>query len=72
MLMSQLGAMSESERQHVQARVRAAMDAQVVNEGRYQGGRAPYGYKIIDGGPHPNPRKSGEGATADVATNSFR
>jgi DNA invertase Pin-like site-specific DNA recombinase len=61
MLMSQLGAMSESERQHVQARVRAAMDAQVVNEGRYQGGRAPYGYVVVDAGPHPNPRKAVEG-----------
>lgn len=61
MLMSQLGAMSESERQHVQARVRAAMDAQVVNEGRHQGGRAPYGYVVVDGGPHPNPRKAVEG-----------
>ncbi len=44
MLMSVLGGVSESERQHVQARVRAAMDAQVINEGRHQGGRAPYGY----------------------------
>ena len=61
MLMSQLGAMSESERQHVQARVRAAMDAQVVNEGRHQGGRAPYGYVVVDGGPHPNLRKAVEG-----------
>jgi Recombinase/Recombinase zinc beta ribbon domain len=61
MLMSLLGGMSESERQHVQARVRAAMDAQVVNEGRYQGGRAPYGYVIVDAGPHPNPRKAAEG-----------
>jgi DNA invertase Pin-like site-specific DNA recombinase len=61
MLMSQLGAMSESERQHVQARVRAAMDAQVVNEGRHQGGRAPFGYMTVDGGPHPNPRKAAEG-----------
>jgi DNA invertase Pin-like site-specific DNA recombinase len=61
MLMSQLGAMSESERQHVQARVRAAMDAQVVNEGRHQGGRAPYGYVTVDGGPHPNPKKAVEG-----------
>ena len=34
MLMSVLGGMSESERQRVQARVRAAMDTQVVNEGR--------------------------------------
>jgi DNA invertase Pin-like site-specific DNA recombinase len=61
MLMSVLGGMSESERQHVQARVRAAMDTQVVNEGRHQGGRAPYGYVVVDGGPHPNPRKASEG-----------
>jgi len=57
MLMSVLGGMSESEHQHVQARVRAAMDAQVVNEGRHQGGRAPYGYTVVDSGPHPNPRQ---------------
>ncbi|HEV8559892.1 MAG TPA: recombinase family protein, partial [Actinophytocola sp.] len=61
MLMSVLGGMSESERQHVQARVRAAMDSQVINEGRHQGGRAPYGYLVVDGGPHPNPRKAAEG-----------
>jgi DNA invertase Pin-like site-specific DNA recombinase len=61
MLMSLLGGMSESERQHVQARVRAAMDAQVLNEGRHQGGRAPYGYVTVDGGEHPNPRKAAEG-----------
>lgn len=46
---------------HVQARARAAMDAQVINEGRYQGGRPPYGYVVVDGGPHPNPRKAAEG-----------
>ncbi len=53
--------MSESERQHVQARVRAAMNTQVVNEGRHQGGRPPYGYVVVDGGAHPNPRKAAEG-----------
>lgn len=61
MLMSVLGGMSESERQHVQARVRAAIDAQVINEGRHQGGRVPYGYVVVDGGAHPNPRKAAEG-----------
>ncbi|NYH77202.1 DNA invertase Pin-like site-specific DNA recombinase [Actinopolyspora biskrensis] len=61
MLMSVLGGMSESERQHIQTRVRAAMDAQVLNEGRHQGGRAPYGYVVVDGGSHPNPRKESEG-----------
>jgi len=37
------------------------MDVQVVNEGRHQGGRAPYGYSVVDAGPHPNPRKAAEG-----------
>jgi hypothetical protein len=37
------------------------MDAQVLNEGRHQGGRAPYGYVVTDGGAHPNPRKAAEG-----------
>jgi hypothetical protein len=62
-------------------RVRAAMDTQVVNEGRHQGGRAPYGYVVVDGGPHPNPGKAAEGhrlrvlavdeATADVVRRIF-
>ena len=64
MLMSVLGGMSESERQHVRARVRAAMDAQVLNEGRHQGGRAPYGYLVTDGGPHPKPAEGGRGLPA--------
>jgi hypothetical protein len=37
------------------------MDAQVVNDGRHQGGRAPYGYVVVNAGPHPNPRKAAEG-----------
>ncbi len=37
------------------------MDTQVINEGRHQGGRAPHGYRVVDGGPHPNPRKAAEG-----------
>lgn len=37
------------------------MDAQVLNEGRHQGGRTPYGYVVVDAGPHPNPRKASEG-----------
>jgi site-specific DNA recombinase len=30
------------------------MQAQVVEQGRYLGGRPPYGYRLIDAGPHPN------------------
>ncbi|MEV0284917.1 hypothetical protein AB0H36_12470 [Kribbella sp. NPDC050820] len=61
MAMTITGGLSKSERQHVQRRVRAAMAAQVVTDGRYQGGRAPYGYVVVDAGPHPNPRKAQEG-----------
>ena len=61
MMMSMLGGLSESERQHVQQRTRASMDAQVLNEGRHQGGRPPYGYLVIDGPPHPNPNRASDG-----------
>ncbi|WP_433722403.1 recombinase family protein [Nocardia sp. CA-129566] len=61
MMMSMLGGMSQSERQHVQQRTRSAMDAQVLNEGRHQGGRAPYGYMVIDGAAHPNPSRAADG-----------
>ena len=30
-------------------------------EGRYLGGRPPYGYRLIDAGPHPNPAKAADG-----------
>ncbi|MEV0799923.1 recombinase family protein [Kribbella sp. NPDC050281] len=61
MAMTITGGLSKSERQHVQKRVRAAMAAQVLIDGRYQGGRPPYGYQVVDGGPHPHPRKAQEG-----------
>jgi len=35
-------------------RVRAAMAAQAQEQGRYLGGRPPYGYRLADAGPHPN------------------
>ncbi|MGV9612192.1 recombinase family protein [Nocardia xishanensis] len=81
-MMSMLGGLSESERQHVQQRTRASMDAQVLNEGRHQGGRAPYGYMVVDGPPHPNPNRASDGlrlrilsldvATAPVVQRIFR
>ncbi|WP_134004934.1 recombinase family protein [Kribbella sp. VKM Ac-2566] len=61
MAMTITGGLSKSERQHVQRRVRAAMAAQVLIDGKHQGGRAPYGYQVVDAGPHPNPRKAQEG-----------
>jgi Recombinase len=32
----------------------AAMTAQTIEQGRYMGGRPPYGYRLADAGPHPN------------------
>jgi DNA invertase Pin-like site-specific DNA recombinase len=61
MAMTITGGLSKSERQHVQRRTRAAMAAQVLIDGKHQGGRAPYGYVVVDAGPHPNPRKAQEG-----------
>ncbi|MEU0510083.1 recombinase family protein [Amycolatopsis sp. NPDC006125] len=37
------------------------MAAQAQVEGRYLGGRPPYGYQLADAGPHPNPAKAGDG-----------
>jgi hypothetical protein len=37
------------------------MAAQAQLEGRFLGGRPPYGYKLIDVGPHPNPAKAADG-----------
>jgi hypothetical protein len=30
------------------------MAAQTLEQGRYLGGRPPYGYRLADAGPHPN------------------
>jgi hypothetical protein len=42
-------------------RVRAAMGDQARREGRFMGGRPPYGYGLADAGPHPNPAKAADG-----------
>ena len=51
-----LAARSKQEIQRARFRVLAAMRAQVLQQGRYQGGRPPYGYLLADAGPHPNGR----------------
>ncbi len=60
-LMTLTGGMSRGERQTVQERVRQGMAAQVEVQGRFQGGRPPYGYRSEGYMPHPNPRKAAEG-----------
>ncbi|MFI9379541.1 recombinase family protein [Kutzneria sp. NPDC052558] len=61
MVMSVFGGMSKGERTRIKVRVRTAMAAQAQIEGRYLGGRPPYGYRLVDAGPHPNPSKAAEG-----------
>ena len=58
LVMSLYGGMSKGERNRIKTRVRAAMAAQASIEGRFFGGRPPYGYMLADAGPHPNPGKA--------------
>jgi DNA invertase Pin-like site-specific DNA recombinase len=53
-LMLALGLQSKREITRTRIRVRAAMAAQTREQGRYLGGRPPYGYRLADAGPHPN------------------
>ncbi|MGW3893214.1 recombinase family protein [Micromonospora chokoriensis] len=61
LVMSVFGGMSKGERNRIKLRVRTAMAAQTLLEGRYLGGRPPYGYTLRDLGPHPNPAKAADG-----------
>ena len=60
-LMTVLGAQSQREVLRARHRTLAAMRAQVRLQGRYLGGRPPYGHRLVDGGPHPNRTHSGWG-----------
>ncbi|MCQ6246237.1 recombinase family protein [Streptomyces malaysiensis] len=61
LVMSVFGGMSKGERNRIKIRVRTAMSSQAQLQGRYLGGRPPYGYRITDAGPHPNPAKAAAG-----------
>ena len=52
--MTMLGLSSKREVTRTSIRVRTAMAAQAREQGRYRGGRPPYGYRLADAGPHPN------------------
>jgi len=53
-LLRMLGVHSRREVQRARFRAKAAMRAQVAGQGRNLGGRPPYGYRLVDAGPHPN------------------
>ena len=52
--MTALGLSSKREIIRTSIRVRTAMAVQTREQGRYLGGRPPYGYRLADAGPHPN------------------
>ncbi len=52
--MTVLGLSSKREITRTRIRVRTAMAVQTREQGRYLGGRPPYGYRLADAGPHPN------------------
>jgi DNA invertase Pin-like site-specific DNA recombinase len=52
--MTVLGLSSKREVTRTSIRVRTAMAVQARDQGRYLGGRPPYGYRLGDAGPHPN------------------
>jgi DNA invertase Pin-like site-specific DNA recombinase len=49
-----LGSQSRREVLRARHRVLAAMHVQARVQGRFLGGRPPYGYRLADAGPHPN------------------
>jgi site-specific DNA recombinase len=49
-----LGTQSRREVLRSRFRTTAAMRNQAREQGRYLGGRPPYGYRLVDAGPHPN------------------
>jgi site-specific DNA recombinase len=65
-MMTIFGGISKGERRRIQRRVIGSMEAATVNQGRFLGGRPPYGYVIVSAGPHPNPSKAADGITLHV------
>jgi DNA invertase Pin-like site-specific DNA recombinase len=63
-LMIGFGIQSKREIARTRIRVRTAMATQAREQGRYLGGRPPYGYRLADAGPHPNRAHAARGRRA--------
>ncbi|MGD3107390.1 recombinase family protein [Streptomyces sp. YGL11-2] len=53
-LMVLLGILAKREVARARMRALTSMTVQARDQGRYLGGRPPYGYRLADAGPHPN------------------
>ena len=69
LVMTLFGGMSKGERKRIKTRV-DGHGAQAATQGRFLGGRPPYGYRLADTGPHPHPEKAamGSGCTSSRPT----
>lgn len=65
-IMSTFGSISKGERTRIKTRVRSTMAAMAQTSNRHMGGRPPYGYRLADAGPHPNPAKAADGKRLHV------
>lgn len=63
-MMSLFGGMSKGERSRIRKRTRTAMYEIARHTDLHLGGRPPYGYMLIDAGPHANRSKAAAGARA--------
>ena len=61
LVMTLFGGLSKGERSRIRLRVRTAMETMAADGDRFLGGRPPYGYRLTDAGPHPNPSKATAG-----------
>lgn len=57
-VMTLYASMSKAERIRIRTRVHASMEALTRTAGRFLGGRAPFGYRLTDAGPHPHPGRA--------------
>lgn len=64
LVMTLFGGMSKGERSRIQVRTRAAMRDLASRTDRFLGGRPPFGYRLVDAGPHPNPGRAAAGQRA--------
>ena len=64
MVMSIFGGMSKGERMRIEHRVRGGIAAQAAGEGRFLGGRPPYGYRLVDAVIRPSGDRRNPGQPA--------
>jgi DNA invertase Pin-like site-specific DNA recombinase len=64
MVMMLFGGMSKAERTRCNCASRSRWRTMAERTDRFLGGRKPYGYALVDDGPHPNPAKAAAGQVA--------